>query len=293
MPPLDREKLASHLSREINGQLELFDSLWPLYNDPHDTNPPHRQRTATNRLLGYAMFLGLDPKAKRGPGTDLRAMRAWQKRLGPLRDWDVIWRWLGEFARRDKQCAAIVQNWSESLAPGERRKRWEPVQGDARGLPGAEARIARAAVGAHLEKAVKKLADAPGPFDSTNAITNVLLPWRQRLEGLRTHHGNDALHAFRVANKRLRFVADVLAAAGEDGPAEQAAPLLAETHTTLGNLSDLWVLREWLLQRRSIMALAGDPAEALAPLEHTRAKIEEENFAEWLRAFPRLLAIRF
>lgn len=292
MPPLDREKLASHLRQEISGQLELFDSLWPLYEDVADTTPPHRQRTAVNRLLGYSMFLGIDPKGKSAAAKQLQILRGWQKRLGTLRDWDVTWKWLGEFAKRDKACAVVVAEWSDSLAPEERRARWQPILDDARGLPGAEVRIARAAVGQHLNKAVDRLARGKGSFESRDALPPVVEPWAERLAKACGHHGNKELHSFRVTNKRLRFVADVLAAAGEEGPAAGAAPLLADTHTTLGNLSDLWVMRDWLLQRRANAAILSTPLPAnFSSLEAVRARIEQENFDNWFELLPRLLAL--
>jgi hypothetical protein len=285
-----KKALSQLLKKEIQAAAELFTSLWPGYEEEGNTVPPHRQRTSVNKLAGYALFLGL-PMEKGDPTAGpLRTVRAWQKRIGALRDCDVMGDWIRRcVALGGGEAAAAGQSLEGELQ--ERRTRLLAlIRLDARGLPGAETRVALQLLLQQFGQSLTLLRGGDGPFDWGPSLEVVGAPWREALELLRVDMADDKLHAFRVKNKRLRFVLELLAEAEDEGEAKselvRRAKSAAAAHTALGNLSDLHVLRDVLrLARASWAVERPELAVSAAALELGRATLEAQNFDAWFAAW--------
>lgn len=282
--------LSAILLEDVQSQAEQYMALWIGYDEDNNVDAPHRQRTAVNRLRGYAQFLGMYPPRLGQQDHALGRLVVWQKRLGPLRDLDVMREWLGKCrAAAPRTAASAAQAFDAQLAE-KRAELLTAIRAEAKGLPGAQTRVALHVVQQEFEDAVRELADAEDRFDPHAALEAVAIPWHQRLMALEFSHHDDALHGFRVRNKRLRFVLDVLAASvpGTRGRAyAAAAKTLADVHTALGNLNDLWILRDelrlnrsqWSSQRRNLERSA-------SALEQGRQTLEEQEFKIWYRLWP-------
>ncbi len=282
--------LSELLEKEISALVDQFESLWPGYWEEDNPVPPHRQRTTVNRFSGYAMFLGLG--RKKCPG--MKGLRAWQKRLGPVRDLDVVRGWTAKAHKAAGEGAAAAAEALQENLTGRRAALMEGVRPDAAGLPGANARVALQEARGQLLTAVERLREQPEEFDRLAAFEAVRQPWEEALRTLEDRPVEDALHAFRVRNKRLRFVLDILAAeekeAGTGGRTlRNAARFAARTHTTLGNLSDLWMLRDELrLARQRWQGEKRGLEESARALEAGRAGLEAGEFDGWFRDWPTL-----
>jgi len=271
--------LIDKLTREIEGQLDLFASMWPRYGDVADVEAPHRQRTAVNRLTGYAAFLGIAHRKSEG----LEALRVWRKRVGPIRDIDVMREWAARAGVAGGERATAAAERLGATLLDRRTHLLEEVRRDTMGLPGAQARVGVEATRAEFRRALAEL----GAIDRKTALDTVLAPWRKRLAVLRGGHRDEELHAFRVANKRLRFVAEILVL-------EETA-IIARVHTALGEMSDLWMLRDAIRIHRAAWALCGDAVacEDGAHLEAGRAALEAAPFAAWYALLPVVASGRF
>ncbi len=280
-------EIAHGLRLEIDEQLAYFASLWPKHEEEDNTEAPHRQRTIVNRLMGYAMFLGM-PTAKEQTGAEpIRRLRRWQKRLGPVRDTDVILGWVAQVMEEGNETAhAAGQQLSIQLRE-RRRCLAAAVRPDARGLAGAQTRVAAEEVRLAFHARLDELLDEPDAFRCEQALHQVALPWRDALTILADDQSDEMLHSFRVRNKRLRFVLDVLAGALGDKAHGPRAKTCGRVHTALGNLSDLRVLRDELRRARADWAVRGlaldDSADAL---EDARTHLERANLREWYSLYP-------
>lgn len=288
----EQRSLTAKLANEIEGAADLFSSLWPGYEEPLNTLPPHRQRTSVNKLAGYAHFLGM-PTAKGDPAAvAFRRVKAWQKRIGPLRDCDVMRQWTDKFRDLAGSAADDAANAFDSALLARRTLLLQPIRLDARGVVGAQTRVALQVLLSDFGRALERV-EAAGTFNSMNALATVATPWSAALDVLRSAQEDTLLHAFRVTNKRLRFVLELLAETEPDPDRRELlksrAKVAAQTHTALGNLSDLHVLRgalrleraKWGEERRGL-------EDSAAELEMARARLEAENFRLWFDCWPRI-----
>lgn len=280
--------LAELLEKEIDGQVELFESLWPGHADDDNPEPPHRQRTAVNKLGGYAMFLGIG--RKRSPG--LKGLRAWQKRLGPVRDLDVVRGWLGKAQREAGEQAGEAAAALHAELTARRAGQMEHVRPDAAGLPGATARVALQEARQELLRRTAALREEPDSFDRLASFRAVHEPWEEALAEVAANPQEALLHRFRVRNKRLRFVLELLGAEEKESGNRRrvlrdAGAFASRVHTALGNLSDLWMLRDELRHARQSWRERKLPLEASAQaLEAGRAALEAREFNAWFDAWP-------
>lgn len=285
------------LREEIRAQIELFQSLWPGWEDLENTTPPHRQRTAVNRLVGYAMFLGM-PTGRHDPrAAAVRQLRDWQKKIGRLRDVDVAIETVRRAAREGGADATPAAEAFTAALRAERAERAAALLLDARGLDGARVRAAIPALAQRFDHHLALLEAGPDPFDHRAALARVRAPWLVALDVIRADQSNAPLHAFRVRNKRLRFVLDVLAGMEWDDPAAKdvyttMAATATAAHNTLGALSDLHMLDARLrLQRARWEAEGAGLGESAAALEAGRARMEANQFNRWFAGWPGLLAL--
>ncbi|MBI1290298.1 CHAD domain-containing protein [bacterium] len=290
---MKKRSLHQVMKKEIEAAAELFTSLWSGYEEPLNTVSPHRQRTSVNKLAGFAQFLGMATEKGNPAATPFRTVKAWQKKVGVLRDADVMREWV-------ERCRVLAGPESDAAAKAlvgtllERRARQlETVRVDARGLPGAETRIALQMLLGDFGRALSVLKAQEEGFDFRGPLASVATPWSDALTILRANQDDVLLHAFRVKNKRLRFVLELLGTtADEDAQGErirECAKVAAATHTALGNLSDLHVLRSTLRLERARWGEQGVGLEqSAAALESARARLECENFAAWYECWPRI-----
>lgn len=301
MNPRKIRQLCQHLREEIHGQADYFTALWPGYEDADNPESPHRQRTAVNRMMGYALFLGMPTGRKDREAEALHTLRSWQKQLGPLRDIDVIRQWIPKCQQAGPDPGAAqpaVDAFQEVLAE-ERRAILETVRLDARGLPGARTRAALPTVVARFEETLLAIEETPTLFDANRAIRQVALPWRKRLNLLHDDQCDVLIHSFRVTNKRLRFVLELLSRTeGKRTPwgkhlAASARTALA-THNTLGSLSDLLMVNERLrLQRSRWQIAAAGLDESAAVLERGRLALDAGHLDDWFAHWPQLVGEDF
>lgn len=282
---------------EVRAQVELHASLWPGFEEADNIVTPHRQRTAVNKLMGFAMFLGMDVGKAAEQDAPINILRSWQKYLGPLRDLDVTRQWLAKSAKKAGEAATPAAETIDEALKVRRAKILEDVRPDARGLPGARTRVALAEAQRQFEEITGELAQADRVFDANAALAGVVIPWKKKLHILFHEHSDDALHSFRVRNKRFRFVLEVLAQVeeGEWGDAiKSRAKTCSDVHTTLGNLSDLHVLREEVRLFRAGWAMSGKELERAGDaLERGRAMLEAKELTEWFAVWPSLHAPEF
>lgn len=286
-------RLARLIDKEVARQSAQFSELWVGYDEPANTVSPHRQRTAINKLLGYALFLGMSYDRASGTGKSLRSLKTWQRIIGPLRDIDVVREWVAkcaEAAGPDAKTAAAAFD-QELLA--RRAKTLADVRLALRGLPGAHARIA-------LQRTMGDFRDALATFvaeatsgDTQRSLRRVSEPWLLALGQLEETQDDLLLHGFRVKNKKLRFVLETLAEEHHSSALgvmlADRAELAARVHTTLGNLSDLAVVKRELRLLRAKWAVAGRGIDTSADaLEHGRTLLEAAEFSHWFAAWPRL-----
>lgn len=287
----ESSQLAELLRREIHGQIGLFNSLWERYGRDLDSFAPHRQRTAVNRLTGYALFLGLGQDKTSRAGRALETLRDWRTRVGRIRDLDITREWIALSRGSAPPEAGMAADAVDAEVLEERRETLASVRLDIQGLPGAETRVALHILTRLFDEVVAAMEEAGPDHDHWRALRVVWRPWDAALSVLGDSMHDEQLHRFRIRNKRLRFVIDVLAEAGK-GTGEgrllaKRARILAKLHTTLGNLSDLVVLRDrlrvtrarWVLEKRGW----DESAEAL---ERGRAALELREFSDWLRLWP-------
>ena len=282
--------LSRLLRDEITKQIDLFQSLWDGYSGEVDPETPHRQRTAVNRLMGYSLFLGIDTGDKSREGKALRKLRAWQKHIGPLRDLDITRDWLKSCRKKAAEGAVAAADQLDKELAEKRLSLIADIRLDRRGIAGAETRVALREIAHILEAALAKL-EAKDAVDSRATLRSVWKPWRKELAALHEGQTDEALHEFRVRNKRYRFVVEVLADA--EGESELGAKLaaraeiLARIHTTLGNLSDLAVLKDLLRIKRARWIAAGLTLDdAAEELERSRCGLELAELREWYAIWP-------
>jgi CHAD domain-containing protein len=288
----DPRALAALLRREIAGQVELFDSLWQRYELPDDVLAPHRQRTAVNRFIGYAQFLSM-PHEKGDPAaTPLRTLKGWQKRIGALRDLDVLRQRMQSFLKDAESAPALLAVEAMlALLQARRQTLLTDVRIDARGFPGADVRVALRLLLSQFEERLLQLENQPESFDHRRAIRDVFLPWDTYRQVLHHAHDDIPLHAFRVKNKRLRFALDLLVEwTGDDSPQRHHAKVVTEAHNLLGDLNDLYVLKKTIRLARADWSLAGreELQESAGALELLRARKEGEIFLRWYALWPEL-----
>ncbi|CAN5278327.1 hypothetical protein BH09SUM1_BH09SUM1_31770 [soil metagenome] len=285
-----KNRLAKILGKEIDRQLDLFSGLWAHYESPDSGEAVHRQRTAVNRLDGYAQFLGVNKDAKNDAGRALRALRNWQRRIGTVRDVDVLLEWLEKCHGGGPDAALAAFHDHLSLR---RHHLLKDVIVDARSVIGAEARVAQHSLRQELHQRLHHFDSG----DFRSALEDVASPWREALDRLRRDHGDETLHAFRVKNKRLRFVLDALAEGEEWAESEllkRRAKSAGRAHGTLGNLADLAVFERELRQLRAEWSTAGCDLDAsAAALEAARAALEAKEFAAWFAQWPSISAEDF
>ncbi|MCC5874633.1 MAG: CHAD domain-containing protein [Candidatus Sumerlaeia bacterium] len=301
MNPRKIQQLCQHLREEIHGQVDYFTTLWPGYEDADNPESPHRQRTTVNRMLGYALFLGMPTGRKDREAGALMTLRSWQKQLGPLRDIDVIRQWIPKCLQAFES-AETAQPAADALLQvlaEERSAILTRVRLDARGLPGARTRAALPTVVARFEETLQAIEQKPTLFDANRSIRQVALPWRKRLTPLFDNQADELIHSFRVTNKRLRFVLELLSRTeGKRTPwgkhLASSARTAVDTHNTLGSLSDLLMVNERLRLQRARWQMEGaglDQSAAL--LERGRLALDAGHLDDWFAHWPQLVAEDF
>lgn len=298
MNPSKIRKLCQHLREEIHGQTEYFSRLWEGYEEPDNPESPHRQRTAVNRLVGYALFLGMPAGRKDREGGALQNLRAWQKELGPLRDIDVIRQWIPKCldAMEDPEPARVAADALHEALTAERALILDEVRLDARGLPGARTRAALPRVIAAFEEKLGAIERTPALLDPHRSLDDVITPWKTRLERLETNQSDELIHSFRVTNKRLRFVLELLSRTEGKRSAwgkqlQAQAKIAVATHNTLGCLSDLLMLNNRLRFQRARWQVEGRGIdESAAHLERARLKIEAGHLDDWFGVWPEIVS---
>ncbi len=281
------EQLKNLIENEIAGQIQLFDSLWKLHQEPGNTLAPHRQRTAVNRLMGYALFMGVDRKDQSDLGKNLSDLRKWQKRLGDLRDLDVTRKCLSQAAKINEDASYAETTLDERLA--ERRQSFEEnVRWDASGALGADTRIAMRELAINMRKLVSKKIDKVDLDFLRKSVKQVAVPWFEFREQLRYDQTDAALHAFRVRNKKLRFVLEIIVKIEDFEKSEhieEYTQTVSDAHDTIGNLSDYLELEKEIRLAMSEWSKKNNPElmESALALRQAKLELEQKEIAHWYR----------
>lgn len=283
------------MSGQTDEALDHFTRLWAGFDDPANTEAPHRQRTNMNKLLGFALFLGLPRKDDSGNKTPLGVMKAWQSRIGALRDLDVLQDWTKKFVEEAGAGAEAAANLLLEELRAEREALRIVIRREANGMPGAQVRIAAHEVRRTFAEAIARLDATPGRFNRKAALGAVAADWRVALDDLRTDQSDHKLHDFRIRNKRLRFVLEMLAPKDDRKTAAgKAAKVCREAHTALGDLHDLSVMATRLrLCRARWQERSLDLEKAADLLESGRTKLERETLRDWFEIWPKIAAPGF
>jgi CHAD domain-containing protein len=197
----------------------------------------HQARVASRRLREAVPILASDLHGSKA-GKARRKVRRLTQALGTVRELDVTLRIIDELAaRQGVPKAALAEVRAHVMAEREERRRVMHERVDAVNLPKLQRRLA----------SVHTAVSEAGPGHAWRAALGArLLTRARRLDRAIDHAGQiyapEALHAVRIAAKKLRYALEV---AHESRAGACAAELrtIKRVQDTLGRLHDLQVLQ--------------------------------------------------
>jgi CHAD domain-containing protein len=207
-----------------------------------DVEAIHQSRIGSRRLRELVPLLELDHETQRSIGRQLRRVT---RRLGKLRELDVLAKTLGELRRKGHAGHAI--DHLEATVAGEilRTRDWLTRRLEERRLTRLEAALEQIAGELRDRETTSRSPAFRRPRVWQSAIDARLARRAHRLHTAIDRTGamysSDALHSVRIALKKLRYALEVsLEASGRKDPATLA--LLKGAQNTLGRLHDLEML---------------------------------------------------
>jgi CHAD domain-containing protein len=229
------------LSQLTRKRIERFVTLFPkaLVNDTPETI--HDLRVASRRLQQILRILlpDSDSSAHRKLSRILRKTR---RALGACRNLDVS---LG-----------LIEKRLEAASSASMRQSWETVrvwleEKRATEFAKARARLIRCDLIDFIVRVQARLADVqqnPQTADElSERLRDALATWKNALASAQTNPDVKAIHAFRIAGKRLRYRAESLAALGDSSVKPLVRDLKA-LQDDLGDWHDRFVLRQYVAE---------------------------------------------
>ena len=225
----------SKLLKLTRRRLEKYATLLPKVLVSDDPETVHDLRVWSRRLQQALRVLAPPAQGKRSKSL-LAALRDVRQSLGPCRDLDVNIALL-EFKRDHHGSGSVQRAWQsmQSELASQRDALIERVRRDIAGQDLFKFIIRAQSLIAHTERDFDPLEQI------TAAMTKSMDGWEESLAATREQPDAAALHALRIAGKKLRYRAELSAALGQP----RVNPLvrtLKEIQTTLGDWHDRSVL---------------------------------------------------
>lgn len=229
------------LLQYMDGLMDSLRHLAPLALEGGEPKPVHHARVGTRRMRAAMELVStvLPPKSAKSLSRTLRKLR---RRLGPLRDTDVMLIHLSEL-RTPTLAPAIA--WMQRLLCEQRRDirakvaKQESPAGVLRDLGNWR----------KLEKEIRKSQSQLPDLLRNSAAEQLAAFAQQARKSLNAKSSAAPLdwHALRVAGKRLRYTLEMSAAAGHDLP-PQTSKVFKKMQDALGLWHDQVVLSEQTLR---------------------------------------------
>jgi CHAD domain-containing protein len=251
----------------VRKRLERFVTLLPKVLVSDDPEAIHDLRVSSRRLQQAVRVIITIPTPSKGKKV-IRVLRQVRRALGPCRNLDVNLALIKE--KRKHAGATLVQH------------AWEAVQTDLDERRGPALKRARPIIAQHdvfafiartksLIKGAERDADPVEVLD--RAAAQSMKPWEDSFRSAYEHRDEPHLHELRIATKRLRYRAELLADLGQ-AKAKRLVAALKELQTMLGDWHDRWVLLHHVAEfigRPNFLASHPDMSRALL------AEIEKEK----------------
>jgi CHAD domain-containing protein len=257
--------------------LERFVSLVPKFLVNDDPELIHDLRVRSRRLQQTLRVVLPRPKP-RGARKVIKILRQVRQSLGPCRNLDV-------------NLSLAHKRAEEAQAPGARAA-WEALANDLSNqrrtlLDDARRRIAKHELISFIARTQAVLATVDGNSDPLadmeDALRRSLAEWDEAYALAEKNRGGDELHALRIAGKRLRYRAEILADVGV-ASIKPMTKDLKRMQAALGDWHDRSVLLEFVadfIRRPRFMEHHPDRASALLGQmeeEHKRSAAMIEEF---------------
>jgi CHAD domain-containing protein len=261
----------------VRKRLERFVTLLPKVLVSDDAEAIHDLRVSSRRLqqaLRIILSTANPPKSKKV----IRVLRQVRQALGPCRNLDVNIALIKE--KRKHAGATLVQH------------AWEAVQTDLDERRSSAIKRARPIIAQHdvfafiaRTKSLIKGADRDSdPVEILDqAAAQSMKTWEDAFTSAYEQRDETHLHEFRIASKRLRYRAELLADLGQN-KAKPLVTALKELQTMLGDWHDRWVLLHHLAEficRPNFLASHPDMSRALLA-EIEKEKLRNDNTIDQL-----------
>lgn len=233
--PTDVVSAQSKLLKLTRKRLEKYATLLPKVLVSDDPETIHDLRVWSRRLQQALRVIAPPPQGKKSKRL-LAELRHVRQTLGPCRDLDVN--------------IALLESKREHNGTGSVQRAWESMRSELasqRGvlLDGMRRDIAGQDLFKFIIRAQSLIVRAEPDFDPLEQIIKATAKsmdgWEESFAATREQPNATALHALRIAGKKLRYRAELLAALGQP----KVNPLvksLKEIQTTLGDWHDRSVL---------------------------------------------------
>ena len=216
-------------------RLEKYATLLPKVLVSDDPETVHDLRVWSRRLQQVLRVIAPSGQANKIKKI-LRVLRCVRQSLGPCRDLDVN--------------IALLESKREHHGTGSVQRAWQSMQSELEAQRQALVeRVRRDLAGRDHCKFITRvqslIARPEGDFDPieqiTAAMTKSMDGWEESFAATREQPDAAALHALRIAGKKLRYRAELLAALGQP-KVNPLVKTLKEIQTTLGDWHDRAVL---------------------------------------------------
>jgi CHAD domain-containing protein len=228
------------LLRLTRKRLERFVSMVPKFLVNDDPKLVHDLRVRSRRLQ-QTMRVALPRPKPRGARKIMKALRAVRQALGPCRNLDVNLAVARERAESSQASAREAWNTLVSDLSGER----PAVLDQARRL------VAKQDLVSFIGRAQTVLADVDQTqnplLDMKHSLSESLIEWDEAYEQADRKRETEELHALRIAGKRLRYRAELLADVGI-ASFQAMTEDLKQMQATLGDWHDGIVLAQFMAE---------------------------------------------
>jgi CHAD domain-containing protein len=261
----------------VRKRLERFATLLPKLLVSGDPETVHDLRVASRRMQQALRVIVPRPKPPKSKKVT-RVLRQVRQALGPCRNLDVNIALIKE--KRKHAGATLVQ------------QAWEAVQTDLDERRGPAIKRARPIIAQHdvfafiaRTKSLIKGADRDtDPVEILDkAAAQSMNAWEDAFTTAYEHRDETHLHEFRIASKRLRYRAELLAELGQS-KAKLLVAALKELQTLLGDWHDRCVLLHHVAEfigRPNFLASHPDMSRALLA-EIEKEKLRNDNTIDQL-----------
>lgn len=225
----------SKLLKLTRRRLEKYATLLPKVLVSDDPETVHDLRVWSRRLQQVLRVIAPSGQADRIKKV-LRVLRYVRQTLGPCRDLDVN--------------IALLESKREHHGTGSVQRAWQSMQSELESqrqalIERVRRDIARRDLFKFITRVQSLIARAEPDFDPleqiTAAMTKSMDGWEESFAATREQPDAAGLHALRIAGKKLRYRAELLAALGQP-KVNPLVKTLKEIQTTLGDWHDRSVL---------------------------------------------------